>query len=200
MTRLDRYFLPTEREAPADAEALSHKLGVRAGLIRQVGAGLWSWLPAGWRVHENVAQIVREEIDRIGGQEMLMPLITPAELWKRSGRYDIEEVFKLKDRRGADLVLALSHEETATFHVAQVVRSYRAAPDAALPLPDQGPRRGAPARRGPAHARVHHEGRLLLRSRRGGPGRRPTRSSSRPTTASATASAWSGTGSSPTWG
>jgi prolyl-tRNA synthetase len=128
MTRLDRYFLPTEREAPADAEALSHKLGVRAGLIRQVGAGLWSWLPAGWRVHENVAQIVREEIDRIGGQEMLMPLITPAEHWRRSGRYDIEEVFKLKDRRGADLVLALSHEETVTFHVAQTLRSYRQLP------------------------------------------------------------------------
>jgi prolyl-tRNA synthetase len=128
MTRLDRYLLPTERDAPADAEALSHKLGVRAGLIRQVGSGLWSWLPAGWRVHENVAQIVREEIDRIGGQEMLMPVITPAELWKRSGRYDIEEVFKLKDRRGADLILALSHEETATTHVAQVVRSYRQLP------------------------------------------------------------------------
>ena len=128
MTRLDRYFLPTEREAPADAEALSHKLGVRAGLIRQVGAGLWSWLPAGWRVHENVAQIVREEIDRIGGQEMLMPVITPAELWKRSGRYDIDEVFKLKDRRGAEFILALSHEETVTLHVAQTVRSYRQLP------------------------------------------------------------------------
>ena len=128
MTRLDRYFLPTEREAPADAEALSHKLGVRAGLIRQVGAGLWSWLPAGWRVHENVAQIVREECDRIGGQEMLMPLITPAELWRRSGRYDIDEVFKLKDRRGAELILALSHEETVTLHVAQTVRSYRQLP------------------------------------------------------------------------
>ena len=128
MTRLERYFLPTEREAPADAEALSHKLGVRAGLIRQVGAGLWSWLPAGWRVHENVVQIVREENDRIGGQEMLMPLITPAELWKRSGRYDFDEVFKLHDRRGADFVLALSHEETVTLHVAQTVRSYRQLP------------------------------------------------------------------------
>jgi prolyl-tRNA synthetase len=128
MTRLDRYFLPTEREAPADAEALSHKLGVRAGLVRQVGSGLWSWLPAGWRVHENVAQIVREECNRIGCQEMLMPVITPAELWRRSGRYDIEEVFKLKDRRGADLILALSHEETVTLHVAQTVRSYRQLP------------------------------------------------------------------------
>jgi prolyl-tRNA synthetase len=128
MTRLNGYFLPTEREAPSDAEALSHKLGVRAGLIRQVGAGLWSWLPAGWRVHRNVEQIIREELDRIGCQEMLMSVITPAELWKRSGRYGFDEVFKLKDRRGADLILALSHEETVTFHVAQAVRSYRELP------------------------------------------------------------------------
>jgi prolyl-tRNA synthetase len=128
MTRLDRYFLPTERQPPSDAEALSHKLGVRAGLIRQVGAGLWSWLPAGWRVHRNVEQIIREELDRIGCQEMLMPVITPAELWKRSGRYGIEEVFKLHDRRGAELILALSHEETVTLHVAQAVRSYRELP------------------------------------------------------------------------
>jgi prolyl-tRNA synthetase len=128
MTRLNGYFLPTERQPPADAEALSHKLGVRAGLVRQVGSGLWSWLPAGWRVHRNVEQIIREELDRIGCQEMLMPLITPAELWKRSGRYGIDEVFKLNDRRGAELVLALSHEETVTFHVAQAVRSYRELP------------------------------------------------------------------------
>jgi len=128
MTRLNGYFLPTERQPPAEAEALSHKLGVRAGLIRQVGAGLWSWLPAGWRVHRNVEQIIREELDRIGCQEMLMPVITPADLWKRSGRYGIEEVFKLADRRGAELVLALSHEETVTLHVAQAVRSYRELP------------------------------------------------------------------------
>ena len=81
-------FLPTEREPPADAEALSHKLMVRAGLIRQVGSGLWSWLPAGWRVHRKAEQIVREEIDAIGGQEMLMPVLLPADYWKRSGRYD----------------------------------------------------------------------------------------------------------------
>ena len=101
MTRLSGYLLPTEKQAPADAEALSHKLLVRAGLIRQVGAGLWSWLPAGWRVHEKVVQIVREEMDAIGGQEMLMPVLNPAELWQRSGRYDRSgELFKLKDRRG----------------------------------------------------------------------------------------------------
>jgi prolyl-tRNA synthetase len=128
MTRLSSYLLPTEREAPADAEALSHKLLVRAGLVRQVGTGLWTWLPAGWRVQLRITQILREEIDRIGAHEMLMPVINPAELWKRSGRYDIEELFKLEDRRGAELVLAMTHEEAVTSHVAQVVRSYRDLP------------------------------------------------------------------------
>src|SRR5213079_787506 len=128
MTRLSSYFLPTEREPPADAEAVSHKLMVRAGLIRQVGAGLWSWLPAGWRVHQRVAGIVREEMNAIGGQELLMPVLLPAELWKRTGRYGIDELFKLHDRKDAELVLAMTHEEVVTTHVAQVVRSYRDLP------------------------------------------------------------------------
>jgi prolyl-tRNA synthetase len=128
MTRLSGYFLPTEREPPADAEAISHKLMVRAGLIRQVGAGLWSWLPAGWRAHQRAAQIVREELDGIGAHEMLMPVLNPAEPWRRSGRYAIDELFKLRDRRDADMVLALSHEEIITGHIAQVVRSYRDLP------------------------------------------------------------------------
>src|SRR5438874_876601 len=128
MSRLSSYFLPTEREPPADAEAISHKLMVRAGLIRQVGSGLWSWLPAGWRVHQKIVQIVREEMNAIGGQEMLMPVLHPAEPWRRSGRYPIEELFKLNDRRGADMVLALTHEEIVTGHVAAAVRSYRDLP------------------------------------------------------------------------
>ncbi len=128
MSRLSHYLLPTEKEAPADAEALSHKLMVRAGLVRQVGAGLWSWLPSGWRAHQRAVQIVREEIDRIGGQEMLMPVLQPAELWRRTGRYGIGELFKLQDRRGADLVLAMTHEEVVTTHVAHAVRSYRDLP------------------------------------------------------------------------
>jgi prolyl-tRNA synthetase len=130
MTRLSGYFLPTEREPPADAEALSHKLMVRAGLVRQVGSGLWSWLPAGWRVHQRVVQIVREELDAIGAQEMLMPVLNPADPWKRSGRYESvgAELFRLHDRREADLVLAMTHEEIVTSHVAQVVRSYRDLP------------------------------------------------------------------------
>ncbi len=128
MTRLSSYFLPTEREPPSDAEAISHKLMVRAGLIRQVGSGLWSWLPAGWRVHQRIVQIVREEMNAIGGQEMLMPVLHPAEPWRRTGRYEIDELFKLKDRRGADMVLAMTHEEIVTGHVAAAVRSYRDLP------------------------------------------------------------------------
>jgi prolyl-tRNA synthetase len=128
VTRLSTYFLPTEREPPADAEAISHKLMVRAGLIRQIGSGLWSWLPAGWRIHQRIVQIVREEMDAIGGQEMLMPVLHPADYWRRSGRYGIDELFKLKDRRGADMVLAMTHEEIVTTHVAAAVRSYRELP------------------------------------------------------------------------
>jgi prolyl-tRNA synthetase len=128
MPRLSSYFLPTLKEAPADAEALSHKLLVRAGLARQLGAGMWTFLPAGWRAHRKAEQIIREELDAIGAMEMLMPVLQPAELWKESGRYDIDELFKLNDRRGADLVLAMTHEEAITFHVGREVRSYRELP------------------------------------------------------------------------
>jgi prolyl-tRNA synthetase len=128
MTRLSDYLLPTEKEAPADAEAISHKLMVRAGLIRQIGAGMWTWLPAGWRVHQRAVKIIREEMDGIGAQEMLMPVLQPAQPWRLTGRYAIEELFKLKDRKGADLVLAMTHEEAVTTHVAQTVRSYRDLP------------------------------------------------------------------------
>jgi prolyl-tRNA synthetase len=128
VTRLSQYFLPTVKEAPADAEAVSHRLLVRAGMARQVGAGLWTWLPAGWRSHRRVEQIIREELEAIGCWEMLMPVLQPAEVWRKSGRYDIDEVFKLKDRRDADLVLALSHEENITHHMAREVRSYRDLP------------------------------------------------------------------------
>jgi prolyl-tRNA synthetase len=128
MTRLSSYLLPTEKQAPADAEAISHKLMVRAGLLRQLGAGLWTWMPAGWRIHRKVEAILREEMDAIGAQELLMPVLNPADPWKRSGRYDIVELFKLQDRKGTDMVLAMTHEEIVTTHVAQVVRSYRDLP------------------------------------------------------------------------
>jgi prolyl-tRNA synthetase len=116
------------KDAPADAEALSHKLMVRAGLIRQVGAGLWSYLPAGWRVHRKVEAILREEMEGIGCQEMLMPVLQPAEVWEKTGRYSIDELFKLEDRKEAPMVLAMTHEECVTQHVAREVRSYRDLP------------------------------------------------------------------------
>src|SRR5918992_2707808 len=128
MSRVSELFWPTLKEPPSDAEATSHRLMVRAGLVRQLGAGLWSYLPAGWRVHRKVEQIIREEIDAIGAQEMAMPVLQPAEPWRQTGRYGIEELFKLEDRKGAPMVLAMTHEECVTFHVARDVRSYRDLP------------------------------------------------------------------------
>lgn len=128
MSRLSQTFLPTLKDPPADAEAISHKLMVRAGLIRQLGAGLWTYLPAGWRTERKVEQVIREEMEAIGCQEMLMPLLMPAEPWKKTGRYAIEELFKLEDRKGSPLVLAMTHEEAVTTHVARDVRSYRDLP------------------------------------------------------------------------
>ncbi|MGN6663203.1 MAG: proline--tRNA ligase [Solirubrobacterales bacterium] len=128
MSRLSQTFLPTLKDPPADAEAISHKLMVRAGLIRQLGAGLWTYLPAGWRTERKVEQVIREEMEAIGCQEMLMPLLMPAEPWRKTGRYAIEELFKLEDRKGSPLVLAMTHEEAVTTHVAHDVRSYRDLP------------------------------------------------------------------------
>ena len=128
MARLSNYWLPTLKDDPADAEAISHKLMVRAGLIRQLGAGMWTFLPAGWRSHRKVEQVIREEMDRIGGQEMLMPVLQPAENWKKTGRFSIQELFKLKDRKEAELVLAMTHEECVAYHVARDIRSYRDLP------------------------------------------------------------------------
>src|SRR6476469_4959422 len=128
MSRVSQTFWPTLKDAPADAEAISHKLMVRAGLIRQLGAGLWTYLPAGWRVQRRIEAILREEMEAIGCQEMLMPVLQPAENWEKTGRYAIEELFKLEDRKGSPLVLAMTHEEAVTTHVAREVRSYRDLP------------------------------------------------------------------------
>jgi prolyl-tRNA synthetase len=127
IARASQLFLPTLREPPADADAASHKLLVRGGFIRQVGAGLWTFLPLGWRVHQKVVQVIRDEINAIGGQEMLEPVLTPAELWELSGRISIPIIFKLKDGAGRDFVLPLSHEETMTFH-ARELQSYKQLP------------------------------------------------------------------------
>jgi prolyl-tRNA synthetase len=126
-TRASKLHLPTLREDPGDAEAISHKLLVRGGFVRQVGAGLFSFLPLGWRVHQKVVQIIREEMNAIDGQEMYEPIITPAELWEKTGRYHFPEVFKLSGRGDRRYVLALSHEETMALH-ARELHSYRQLP------------------------------------------------------------------------
>ena len=127
IARASQLFLPTLREAPADAEAVNHKLLVRGGFVRQVTGGVWTFLPLGWKVHRKIEQIIREEMDGIGCQEMLMPVLTPLELWQQSGRDFIPELFRLKDRKGAEYVLPLTHEETVTFH-ARELQSYRQLP------------------------------------------------------------------------
>src|SRR6516162_7797104 len=129
ITRASRLFLPTLREPPADAEAVSHKLLVRGGYIRQVSAGLWSFTPLGWRVHRKIEQIIRDEMEAIGSQEWLAPVLTPADLWVSTKRDTIPEIFHLKDRAGRDYVLPLTHEETFTFH-ARELQSYRELPQA----------------------------------------------------------------------
>ena len=122
-------FIPTLRDDPADAEALSHRLLVRAGLIRQLMAGSYSILPLGWRVCRKIERVIREEMERIGGQEFQLPTLQPAELWQRSGRWEVmgEELFRLKDRKGADLCLGMTHEELFASLAAEI-RSYRALP------------------------------------------------------------------------
>jgi prolyl-tRNA synthetase len=128
MSRRSETFLPTLKEDPADAESTSHRLMVRAGLVRQLGAGMWTYLPAGWRAHRKVEQIIREEMNAIGAQELSLPVLQPAEIWKRTGRYEIEELFKLQDRKGSELVLGMTHEDVLTWHIAREVRSYRELP------------------------------------------------------------------------
>lgn len=127
--RWSKAFVPTLRDDPADAEAVSHRLLVRAGLARQLAAGIYSLLPLGWRVCQKIERIVREEMERIGAQEFRLPALHPAELWQRSGRWQVmgEEMFRLKDRRGAELCLGMTHEEVFAA-LAVEVRSYRALP------------------------------------------------------------------------
>jgi len=128
--RASQLLLPTVKEDPAGAEAISHKLMVRAGLVRQLAAGIYVYLPAGWRVMQKIAAIIRSEMDAIGCQEMLMPVINPAEIWQQSGRWDAigGELFRLKDRKGADMALAMTHEEVVTWLAAREVHSYKQLP------------------------------------------------------------------------
>ena len=126
--RIAGRFWPTLRDAPADAEAISHKLMVRAGLVRQLASGLYTILPLGLRVIKRVDQIIRDEMDRIGAQEIFMPVMHPAEIWEQTGRYGLSEQFRMDDRTGRKMVLAMTHEEIITWHAAREIRSYRDLP------------------------------------------------------------------------
>ncbi len=128
--RWSQYFIPTLREDPADAEVVSHKLLLRAGLIRQLGAGIYSYLPMAQRVALKIMEILREEMNRIGGQEFYLPALHPAELWKESGRWDAigDEMFRLKDRKAGDMCLGMTHEEVFTAMARNELRSYKQLP------------------------------------------------------------------------
>ena len=128
--RWSRYFIPTLREDPADAEVISHKLLLRAGLIRQLSAGIYSFLPLGQRVAIKVMQILREEMNAIGGQEFFLPALHPAEIWQESGRWSAigDEMFRLKDRKGTDMCLGMTHEEVFTTIARSELRSYKQLP------------------------------------------------------------------------
>jgi prolyl-tRNA synthetase len=128
--RLARSLVPTLREVPADAEAVSHRLMLRAGLVRQLGAGIYVYLPLGQRVLDKIARILREEMDAIGGQEIAMPVLHPADIWRQSGRWDAigAEMFRLKDRYGREMCLGMTHEEVVAWLAAREIRSYRDLP------------------------------------------------------------------------
>src|SRR6266496_3254864 len=128
--RWSQYFIPTLRENPADAEVVSHKLLLRAGMVRQLAAGIYSLLPLGQRVAVKVMQILREEMNRIGGQEFFLPALNPREIWEESGRWSVmgDNMFRLKDRKGADLCLGMTHEEVFTTIARNELRSYKQLP------------------------------------------------------------------------
>jgi prolyl-tRNA synthetase len=128
--RLSHLFFTTLRDDPVEAEMPSHRLLLRAGYVRQLGSGIYSLLPLGKRVNDRVEQVIREEQDRIGGQELEMPVVHPADVWRASGRYDAigPELGRFKDRNGRDMVLAMTHEEVVGLLLADVVKSYRQLP------------------------------------------------------------------------
>src|SRR5437867_13451881 len=130
MTRLSRLLIPTVREDPADAEVVSHRLMVRAGMIRQVARGIYNLLPLGLRAVRRVETIVRAEMDRAGAQEILMPAVIPAELWRESGRWEVygKELLRLKDRYERDFCFGPTHEEVVTDLIRREIRSYRDLP------------------------------------------------------------------------
>lgn len=137
--RQSKILIPTKKEAPSDAEALSHKMMVRAGYIYQVSAGVWSYLPLAYRVIRKVENIIRDEMDKADAVEMMMPALLPADLWKESGRYESygDNLFKLKDRRDRDFILGPTHEETFTEVIRDSIKSYKKLPLVVYQLQDK---------------------------------------------------------------
>ena len=167
--RLSRSFLPVLKESPSDAQIVSHKLMLRAGLVRQTAAGIYAWLPLGFRVLKKIEQIVREEQDRAGAIELLMPTLQSADLWRQSGRYDAygPEMLRIKDRHEREMLYGPTNEEMIT-DIFQGRRQELPRPAAhPLPHPVEVPRRGPPALRRDARPRIPDEGRLFVRPRRG---------------------------------
>ncbi|MBI4469126.1 MAG: proline--tRNA ligase [Acidobacteria bacterium] len=128
--RWSRYFVPTLRDNPADAEVVSHQLLLRAGMVRQLASGVYSFLPLAWRVLLKITQILREEMDGIGGQEFHLPALHPAEVWRESGRWEImgDNMFHLRDRKGAEMCLGMTHEEVFSSIARKELRSYKQLP------------------------------------------------------------------------
>ncbi len=126
--RASNLFAPTLREIPADAEIISHKLLLRGGFIRKVSAGIYDYLPLGWKVLNKIQNIVREELDRQGAQEILMPALVNGDLYKETGRWDLDVLFKLRDRKNADYAIGFTHEEVVTDIARRDIRSYRQLP------------------------------------------------------------------------
>ena len=128
--RVSTFLLSTVKETPSDAEIISHQLMLRAGMVRKIAAGIYTWLPLGLRVMRKVENIVREEMNRAGAQEILMPAVQPAELWQESGRWEEygPELLRLRDRHGRDFCFGPTHEEIITELVRREIKSYRQLP------------------------------------------------------------------------
>ena len=172
MHRWSQLFIPTLREAPADAEVASHKFLVRSGYIRQLGAGIYSYLFLGQRTILRIIDVVREEMNKIG-QEFLLPAIHPRELWEQSGRWQGmgDNMFRLKDRKGADLCLGMTHEEMMTDIARKELRSYKQLPQIWYQIQNKFRDEPRPKSGLITGAAVHDEGLVLVRYRRGGAGR-----------------------------
>lgn len=161
--RASRFLIATHKETPSDAEVISHQLMLRAGLIRKLAAGLYNWLPMGLRVLRKVESIVREEMDRAGAQELLMPVVQPAELWEESGRWQQYggELLRVKDRHDRDFCLGPTHEEVVTDIIRDELKSYKQLPANFYQIQTKFRDERRP-RFGVMRARVRHEGRIFV--------------------------------------